>query len=276
MPARFPGGPAAAVVFFDVYQALDPGCGVVAVHAETGRLMGSCFYHPRPTHVSLGIMNAHPNYFRQGVARALLEHIVDYAEREQKPLRLVSSAMNLDSFSLYTRAGFVPRRAHQDMYVDVPREGLDYQLAGAEHVRPATVEDVPAIVELEMDLAGIRREVDFRYLIENRDGFWHLSVYEGQRGGLVGFMASSGHPGCNMIGPGLARTPDQAAALILSELNHHRGRRPVMLIPVDCAPLVHQMYQWGARNCELHFHQVRGAYQPLEGVSMPTFLPETG
>ncbi len=275
MPARFAGGPAAAAVFFDVYEALDPGCGVVAVQAETGRLMGSCFYHPRPTHVSVGIMNAHPNYFHQGVARALLQHIIDYAQREAKPLRLVSSAMNLDSFSLYTRAGFVPRRAYQDMCIEVPGEGLNLHPPGAEHVRPATLEDVPAMVALEMDLVGIRRDKDFRWCIENRDGFWHGSVYEAAVGGLDGFMLSSAHPGCNMIGPGVTRTPPQAAALIAAELDHHRGRRPVMLVPVDCGPLVRQMYDWAARNCEMHFGQVRGDCAAISGVTMPTFLPET-
>ena len=40
--------------------------------------------------------------------------------------------------------------------------------------------------------------------------------------------------------------------------------------------LVQQMYAWGARNCELHFCQVRGEFQPFRGVSLPSFLPETG
>jgi GNAT superfamily N-acetyltransferase len=275
MPLRFSGGPATADVFFQVYEALDPGCGMVAVNPDSGRLMGSCFFHPRPTHVSVGIMNVHPNYFRQGVARALLEQIIDYADGQQKPLRLVSSAMNLDSFSLYTRAGFVPRRAYQDMFIDVPQQGLGYGAAGAERVRQATADDVAAISRLEQELVGIRREKDFQHCIENRDGFWHASVCEGQRGGLEGFMLSSAHPGCNMIGPGLARTEQQAAALVLAELNQQRGRRPVMLLPVDCGGLVRQMYQWGGRNCEMHFSQIRGEGQPPGGVQMPTFLPET-
>ena len=30
------------------------------------------------------------------------------------------------------------------------------------------------------------------------------------------------------------------------------------------------------RNCELHLAQVRGAYREIVGVSLPTFIPETG
>ena len=228
----FPGGPADAVVIFDVYRALDPGCGVVAEHPETGRLMGSCFVHPRETHVSLGIMNVHPNYFGHGVARGLLRHITDFADRLGKPVRLVSNAANLDSFSLYTRAGFVPRRAYQDMFLAVPEAGLAHRPALA--VRPATLADVPAIADLEEELSGIRREGDFRFFVENHAGFWHLSVCEGTGGRLDGFMASCGHRGCNMIGPGLARDSAQAAALLLAELDRHRGRQPVFLVPVDC------------------------------------------
>jgi hypothetical protein len=80
----------------------------------------------------------------------------------------------------------------------------------------------------------------------------------------------------NMLGPCVARSEQEAAALILSELEWHRGRAPVFLVPVDRPALVGQMYEWGARNCELHFCQVRGEFQPFRGISMPTFLPETG
>ena len=65
----FPCGPESTAIFFDVYESRDAGCGVVAENPGNGRLMGSCFYHPREHHVSLGIMNVHPNYFGRGVAR---------------------------------------------------------------------------------------------------------------------------------------------------------------------------------------------------------------
>ena len=114
-PGRFTGGPAQTAVFPDVYERLDPGHCLVAEDLETGRLLGSCFYRARETHVSLGIMNVHPNHFGKGVAKALIEPIIDFQEREQKPLRLVSSVMNLESFSLYTKYGFVPKLLYQDI-----------------------------------------------------------------------------------------------------------------------------------------------------------------
>jgi GNAT superfamily N-acetyltransferase len=273
---RFVGGPDVTDVFYEVYNALAPGCTVVAQRPQTGRLLGSCFFHPRRHHVSLGIMNVHPNYFGQQVGRALLQYIIDYTDRhDYKALRLTSSAMNLDSFSLYNRAGFVPRGTYQDMLINVPAQGLPHRVPGADRVRPATLEDVAAMAALEMDIAGVTREEDYRYCITNAAGFWGASVYEDARGGIEGFMISSGHPALNMLGPCLARTEQEAVALIGSELNQHKGRSPVFLIPTERTKLVKQMYEWGARNCELHFCQVRGDFKPFAGISMPTFLPET-
>ena len=50
----------------------------------------------------------------------------------------------------------------------------------------------------------------------------------------------------------------------------------MLLVPVTCSRLVAQVYAWGARNCELHLAQVRGACPPFGGVTLPTFMPKTG
>jgi hypothetical protein len=71
------------------------------------------------------------------------------------------------------------------------------------------------------------------------------------------------------------RTEEQAAALILKELRVRTGATPVLLAPVECSALVQTLYGWGARNCEIHFAQVRGEYRQPSGVVMPTFMPET-
>jgi GNAT superfamily N-acetyltransferase len=276
-PRAFVGGPQVTEVYYEVYDALSPGCAVVAENPRTGRIMGSCFYHPRRRHVSLGIMNVHPNYFGQGVARALLQHIIAFTdEKGYKALRLTSSALNIDSFSLYNRAGFVPRAVFQDMTLAVPAGGLRHTTPGLERVRDATPADVAAMAELEQEVSGITREEDYRYCIDNRLGFWHVAVLEGERGSVDGFMISSAHPGVNMIGPCVARSDEAAAALVLRELDHHRGRSPIFLVPADRPHLVGQVYAWGGRNTEVHLCQVRGEFQPFRGISMPTFLPETG
>jgi GNAT superfamily N-acetyltransferase len=276
-PPIFMGGPRVTEVFYDVYNALEPGCAFVVENSDTGRLMGSCFYHPRKHHVSLGIMNVHPNYFGFGVGGVLLQAIVDWTEQHgYRSLRLTSSALNLDSFSLYNRAGFVPRCVFQDMYLPVPPQGMSASVAGANRVRPARLTDVPALTALEMEVSGITREEDYRHLIANDAGFWRALVYETPRGDIDGFLFASTHPALVMLGPCIARSEAEASALILRGLDEQRGRTPVFLIPVDRPALVRQMYDWGARNCELHLCQVRGEFQPFRGISMPTFLPETG
>jgi len=274
--AIFTAGPESCMLFCQVYEDLDPGCCVVAEDEPAGRLMGSCFYHPRNTHLSLGIMNVHPAFFGRGVASSLLRFITDLADREQKPVRLVSSAMNLDSFSLYTKQGFVPRAAFQDMIVSVPAEGMPQSVPGMNRVRPATFMDIPSMVELEERVSGIRREKDYRYFLDNRLGIWHASVLDDAEGGLAGFLCSVAHPASTMLGPGIMRDQNDAAALILAELNVRCGLSPVFLVPVDQSELVRTLYSWGARNCEIHFAQVRGRFQSYSGIVMPTFMPETG
>ncbi len=273
-PAIFRGDPSDCELFPRVYEALDPDCCLVAVSKRTNQIIGSCFYHPRPTHISIGIVNVHPSYFGKGVARRMLDAVIAKAEAENLPLRLVSSAMNLDSFSLYTRAGFVPVQVYQDMLLTVPEQGLD----GIDPtIRSATLDDISAIVALEREISGLEREKDYRYFIENTEGIWRVSVFPSTSGaGLDGFLVSVAAPASTMLGPGIMRTDSIAAHLIRAELNQHRGQTPVFLIPVDHPELVGAMYALQAKNCEMHFAQVRGPWKPTNGVVMPTFMPETG
>ncbi len=268
--------PRTTQLFCEVYEALDPGCCVLAVSDATGHLAGSCFFHPRPTHVSLGIMNVHPNYFGHRVGRQLLDYIIAFARSQQKPVRLVSSAMNLDSFSLYNKAGFVPRTAFQDMFMEVPATGLDVSCEGKENVRRATMDDVDAMRALEMELVGIDRKKDFHYFIKNELGIWHTVVYKNDRGDIEGFLVSVKHEASNMLGPGVARSESQTAALIHAQLDHHAGGKPVWLVPCACGELVQTLYSWGAKNCELHLASCLGEWTDPTGVVMPTFMPETG
>lgn len=271
----FGGRPEDCRVFCEVYDDLDPDCGLVLERSGTGTIAGSCFFHPRETHVSLGIMNVHPNYFGHGIAGRLLAEIIGEAERRDLPLRLVSSALNLDSYSLYNRNGFTPFCIYQDLILSVPEGGLAEVEETALRVREAHPGDLLAMGRLEFEVSGISRERDYCYFIENSTGIWKTLVAEDAEGRLEGFLVSSDHPACRMIGPGVMRGAAAAEVLIRAQLERFRGKTVVFLLPATERELIATAYALGARNCELHFGQVRGAIQPVTGIAMPTFLPET-
>lgn len=273
----FSCAPEQAGIFLDIYEDISPGRSVAAFDPRTGHLMGACFYHPREQHVSLGIMSVHPDYFRRGVGRALVNHIVAFSDTNHYPaLRLVGSAINMDSLSLYSRSGFIPRGSYHDMVIPVPAAGLPVQDPLRTHVREATLADASAMAALEQEVSGITRLHDYRYAIENQRGYLQTLVFETDNGALDGFLISIKHPALNMLGPGVARNESVTLALLLHATGRFHGSVPLVVVPMDKRELVDGLYSWGARNVETHLVQVRGRFQPFNGISLPSFLPETG
>jgi hypothetical protein len=130
--------------------------------------------------------------------------------------------------------------------------------------------------QLEEEVSGIRREQDYRYAIANSRGCFQVDVCLTLDDQIEGWIMSVRHPALNMLGPCVARTEDATLALILSALERFHGQTVLMVIPMDQRHLVETLYAWGARNVETHLVQVRGEFRPFAGVSLPSFLPETG
>lgn len=275
--ARFGDRPEPFRIFPEVYEALDPGHAIAARDDATGLLTGVCFIHPRETHVSVGIVATDPEATGRGTARLMMEHAAAIARERNQPLRLVSSALNLDSFSLYTKLGFVPHTLYQDVLFNVPVEGL----AGAPparvaHVRAAHPQDAVRMADLEMELQGIRREQDMHFFLKNEVGSWKcLAQEDASTGELDGFMVYSVHPSFRMTGPGVARDESAAAALLWAALDAQRGASTVLLAPCLAGDLVRTLYRWGGRNVELHTAQILGSLPQTKGLAFPTFLPES-
>lgn len=283
----FTGEKDSALLFCRTYAALD---GIenllVAWDSEQKRIAGSCFVHPRPTHTALGIMNVHPDYFGQGIAPRILGKIIEIAAERKQSLQLVSSAMNLDSFSLYSRLGFVPYAIYQDMlFPNFQPERLEKELpvevaALLPRVRPATLDDLTAIATLESEITGLNHSQDYRYFLQNPDGAWKTWIMEDSEGTLGGVLSSVGDPGSCMLGPGLMRTESHMLALIFTAYRFFTLERtipatPVFLVPATCSKAIRTLYSWGARNTEIHLGQSLGQHPPVHGLVMPTFMPES-
>ena len=274
MPDIF-GSAEHARLFPEVYESLDPGCCLIAVETATGTMAASCFYHPRQTHLSLGIMNVSPQHWGRGLAGQLLQHIIDEGQRRGLPVRLVSSALNLDSYSLYTRFGFVPQQLFQDMMLPEFTDDQWPKDVKRDRIRQASMADLDAICQLDRELTGLDRRQDFAHFLENAKAIWRVSVCEDGAGQVSGVMASINHPGCRMIGPGFSRNQETSLMLILDARLRFGSESPVVLVPASAASLIGRLYALGARNTELHVSQLRGRMPAPSGVSHPTFLPES-
>ncbi len=278
------------LLFPRVYGELDPGEALAVFEGgEVGpsSLVGVCFVHERETHFGLGIVATDPDKTGRGAARAMLEVALARADLVGKPVRLVSSLLNLDSFSLYSRLGFVPHTIYQDIALSVPVAGLGGEAPdmGGWRMRLAGHEEAGRIADFEYALQGIRREKDYRFFLRGGVGDWQVWVLETAAGDLKGVLVSSGNADWGMLGPGVACDGDAAYALIWQVLDRQRGQTRVVLVPSAEQGLVKRLYALGGRNVELHVAQVRdagrsaggvfGAGPVVKGVGIPTFLPES-
>ncbi|MCM8542351.1 MAG: GNAT family N-acetyltransferase [Lentisphaeraceae bacterium] len=259
--------------FCKTYEDLDPDCCLVI--EINGKISASCFYHPRPTHYSLGIMCVHPDYYGRGLARKLLTKIISLSKKAVKPLNLISSAQNIDSFSLYNKAGFVPLDVYLDMILPVPNSGFEFSEEQLSGIRPATFKDIPAMVLLEKEIHGQDHGKDLQYIINGSSVHWNCHVLE-KDGNIQGFLCSVNHSSSKIIGLGAIYDSSDTLRLIKSHLNYFKGHSPLLLIPAREKLLVQELLKMKARNIELHITQVLSDTQatPVNGLTIPTFLPE--
>jgi len=274
--ARFGDQPAPFQIFPQVYEALDPGESIVAREQGSSRILGVCFVHPRETHFAVGIVATLPDVAGRGVARAMMLEALQRACAVEKPVRLVSSLQNLDSYSLYSKLGFVPREIFQDLLITVPEDGIDSPApVGLEHIRTAHRNEAARLADFEASLRGIRREKDYQFFLNNEVGSWHTWVSEDASGSLKGVLTVSKNPAMPMLGPGIVADDTTAIAMVWHALNNLRGKSYVILSPATASSLMMQLYRWGARNIELHVSQGYGEASSEKGIVFPTFLPES-
>lgn len=272
--AAFSCEPSGCRLFPDTYDALDAGQCITAVDDTTGTLIGTCYLHPRETHIGVGIVNTAPDVASAGVASQMLREACAIADASGLPLRLVSSASNLDSYSLYNRQGFVARQTFQDMVLPVPEDTVvltgDVDTSG---IRRANSEDVPGIAALERELTGSYRPADWNHFLETD----HFAVFVdvAPDGSITGALNVTNHTANCTLGPAHARYEASVCRLLAAALPEVAGRTALILVSPAATTVTSLLYRWKARNADIHLLQVRGEYQAPTGIQLMTFLPES-
>lgn len=256
-----------------LYRNLDPEHCLGAW--SKNQLVGVAFIHPRETHISAGIIATDPEHAGSGIAKRLLAKACELADSLALPLRLVSSLLNLDSFSLYSRHGFQPVAIYQDIQIHIPDEGLSDLPATVGSIRKGTPPDAEEIARAELQMCGISRLRDHQAFLSQTTLPWEVLVFQNSQGTIDGALTFTRHPDWSMVGPAFASDETVLDALLSRALDQLRGKTVVLLIPATARTLLQRLYTLGGRNIELHALQVRGKPMPSKGISLPTFLPET-
>jgi len=156
-----------------------------------------------PGLAAIGMVLVAESYARQGVGRRLMEHVL--AEAGDTALTLYATT---NGQPLYEQLGFVEtsraemvsgRFSFTTPAPDVP-------------VRPATADDLQAILRLDREVFGLDRT----HIITRLPAFAdHLRVAE-ENGEITGFAAAWPNMDTHVVGPLIAKDPATAQALIAS------------------------------------------------------------
>jgi GNAT superfamily N-acetyltransferase len=236
----------------ELVRRSDEFYGVAAL--VDGEPVGSNFLTLADPVTGVGPITVDLAFQSQGVGRALMRDVIEFAERERiERVRLMQDAFNMASLTLYASLGFEVKEAAALMLA---------QPAGAPDpaIRPATEADLAAIETLGVRLYKTSRRNEVAsalrhgrtVLLRERDG-------EG-----VGYLV----PG--MFGHGIASTTDDALALV-GEAARRETFRPVhFFCPLSEAELFRAVVRAGHRVVKVMNLMALGPYEPPDAVWLPS------
>jgi predicted N-acetyltransferase YhbS len=190
--------------FTDVQmQAMLSTDGIFGLVAERdGDILGSALQDERGAIVGVGPVSVDPRVRDGRVGRVLMEGLLQRCrERDVAGVRLVQTAYNYRSLSLYAKLGFAVREP-----LSVFQGSPQAAAVPGTTVRPAILGDVAACDDLCRQVHGHDRHADVQAAVDRRIA----SVAE--RGGAIsGYTTGLGY-----IGHAVGRTDDDVIALLQS------------------------------------------------------------
>ena len=226
--------------------------GVVAL--IDGKPVGSNFLSLMDPVAGVGPITVDPASQTKGIGRALMEDVIDYADRNNiKQVRLLQDSFNMASLSLYSSLGFDAKETVALMQAASSGEP-------DESVRPITEADIPAIEELSERIYKVSRRNEVADAIT-----YDFSPLLIERAGQIrGYLI----PG--FFGHGVAETEEDAMALIGESARRLPPEFARFFCPLREANLYRNALKAGHRAIKVMNLMAMGPYEPPDEVWLPS------
>jgi len=262
-PSEF-SEPSVSALMSRYYLSQDPeGC---LVAERDGSICGSVFGRRRGDHVSVGPVSVDPACQAIGVGRRMMQALFDLYP-DAASFRLTQAAFNKESFSLYSKTGFIA--AEPLLRLERPPAPVTPE-EDEPHVRVVTAENAPLVADLDRRLTGTERERE----LPTHFGMGRVYVYGGDTG-IQGYLATMPTPGPTFLGPAVAHSEAQLGALIRAALRAAGSRPSGLHLPARFASTIDECYRLGFRLFSLETFMVRGQWQTPEAFFLHSVFPET-
>lgn len=221
-----------------------------------GRPAGSNFLSLSDPVAGVGPITIDPSTQTRGIGRALMQDVINYAERSGiKQIRLLQDSFNMSSLSLYASLGFDVKAGVALMDAS---SGRTISRGG---VRPAAESDIEAMDGLCRSIYKVSRRNEIA--AATRYGF--PPVVTEREGTMTGYLI----PG--FLGHGVARTEEDAFALI-DEVSRNTPHLAKFFCPLGEARFYRESLKRGYRAVKVMNLMSLGRYDPPDEIWMPSVL----
>jgi predicted N-acetyltransferase YhbS len=228
--------------------------GVVAL--RDGRPVGSNFLSLMDPVAGLGPITIDCSCQGQGIGRALMQDVIDYARRKGiEQVRLFQDSFNVASLSLYASLGFDVKEAAAFMQA-APAAEADHS------VRSVTEADLRGIEELSKRIYKNSR----RNEVAAAGPYGFAAFLREHQGRVTGYLI----PG--IFGHGIAETEGDALALIGEAARRLPPPFARFFCPLSEGSFYRKALQAGCRAIKVMNYMTLGPYQHPDEVWMPSVL----
>ncbi len=238
------GGTVSRVDDLRLYREIQPDGWFVA--ENEGRLVGMVGAASYGALAHVGLMAVRPDCQRQGIGKALMEHLLAWLDRQPVPLvTLDASKMGLP---LYEQLGFVP---YDETYTYQRSAGFALPPSRVAQITP---EDVDEIARVDQAIFGADRRKVFQVLLQHFPG--RAVVLRDDHGHLEGYLCAQKF----RIGPWAMLNPDMAEGLLKAALSLSFEGIISLTVPSSNHPAVDLLHQYGFERVRTNRRMGRGSH----------------